>query len=93
MAKAFLSQNWYRVANLKPRLRRHARLHRTRYRGQLWYVLQDRTSGRFHRFSPSGYRVISMLDGTRTVQEVWDTTCDQLDDETLTQDEVIRLLG
>ncbi|MGR3369984.1 MAG: PqqD family peptide modification chaperone [Sagittula sp.] len=93
MAKAFLSQNWYRVANLKPRLRRHARLHRTRYRGQLWYVLQDRTSGRFHRFSPSGYRMISMLDGTRTVQEVWDTTCDQLDDETLTQDEVIRLLG
>ncbi|WP_137700038.1 PqqD family peptide modification chaperone [Marimonas lutisalis] len=93
MEKAFFSQNWYRVAKLKPRLRRHARLYRTRYRGQLWYVLQDRTSGRFHRFSPSSYRVISMLDGTRTVQEIWDTTCEQLDDETLTQDEVIRLLG
>ncbi len=34
-----------------------------------------------------------MLDGSRTVQQVWDTTCEQLDDETLTQDEVIRLLG
>lgn len=93
MDKAFLSQNWYRVAGLRPRLRRHARLHRTRYRGQLWYVLQDRTSGRFHRFSPSSYRVISMFDGRRTVQDVWEIACDQLDDETLTQDEVIRLLG
>lgn len=93
MSKAFLSQNWYRVAERKPRLRRHSQLHRTRYRGQLWYVLQDRTSGRFHRFSPSSYRVISMLDGTRTMQEIWDTTCEQLDDETLTQDEVIRLLA
>ncbi len=93
MDKVFLSQNWYRVAGLKPRLRRHTRLFRTRYRGQLWYVLQDRTSGRFHRFSPSSYHVISMLDGQRTVQEIWDITCDQLDDETLTQDEVIRLLG
>lgn len=93
MEKSFLSQNWYRVEKLKPRLRRHARIYRSRYRGQIWYVLQDRTSGRFHRFSPSGYRVISMLDGRHTVQEIWDTVCEQLDDETLTQDEVIRLLG
>lgn len=93
MTRKYLSQNWYRVANLKPRLRRHATLHRTRYRGQLWYVLQDRTSGRFHRFSPSSYRITSMLDGKRTMQEIWDLATEQLDDETLTQDEVIRLLG
>ncbi len=93
MSSKYLSQNWYRVAHLKPRLRRHASLHRTRYRGQLWYVLQDRTSGRFHRFSPSSYRITSMLDGNRTMQEIWDITTDQLDDETLTQDEVIRMLG
>lgn len=93
MDKAFLSQNWYRVAALKPRLRRHARLHRTHYRGQLWYVLQDRTSGRFHRFSPSSHMIISMMDGVRTVQQIWDIACEQLDDETLTQDEVLRLLG
>lgn len=93
MSHKYLSQNWYRVAHLKPRLRRHASLHRTRYRGQLWYVLQDRTSGRFHRFSPTSYRITSMLDGVRTMQEVWDIATNQLDDETLTQDEVIRLLG
>ncbi len=93
MDRAFLSQSWYRVADLRLRLRRHARLYRTHYRGQLWYVLQDRTSGRFHRFSPSSYRIIAMMDGNRTVQEIWDIACAQLEDETLTQDEVIRLLG
>ncbi len=93
MSRKYLSQNWYRVAHLKPRLRRHATLHRTRYRGRLWYVLQDRTSGRFHRFSPTSYLIISMLNGERTMQEIWDTTTEQTDDETLTQDEVIRLLG
>lgn len=94
MSERFLSENWYRVAHLKPRLRRHAALHRTRYRGQLWYVMQDRTSGRFHRFSPASYRIIAMLDGRRTMQEVWEIACQQLDDtEGLTQDEVLRLLG
>lgn len=93
MGQRFLSQNWYRVAQLKPRLRRHATLHRTRYRGQLWYVLQDRTSGRFHRFSPISYAVISMLDGQRTMDEVWDIATAEFDDDSLTQDEVIRLLG
>ncbi len=93
MERSFHSDSWYRVAELKPRLRRHAKLYRTHYRGQLWYVLQDRTSGRYHRFSPSAYFVISLLDGKHTIQEVWDIACDQLDEDTLTQDEVIRLLG
>ena len=93
MEKSFHSSSWYRVADLKLRLRRHAKLYRTHYRGQLWYVLQDRTSGRFHRFSPSSYMIISMMDGKRTIQETWDIACARLDDDTLTQDEVIRLLG
>jgi putative peptide zinc metalloprotease protein len=46
------SASWYRVAGLVPRLRTHAQIHRHEYRGQLWYVLQDRSSDRFHRFSP-----------------------------------------
>jgi len=93
MDKSFHSQNWYRVAGLKPRLRRHARLYRNHYRGELWYVLQDRTSGRFHRFSPSSYMLISMMDGKRTVQEIWEIACERVDDESLTQDELIQLLG
>lgn len=87
------SSSWYRVAALRPRLRSHARIHRQHFRGQLWYVLQDRTSGRFVRFSPSAYLVISLMDGERTVQEIWDIACARLGDDVLTQDETIRLLG
>src|SRR3954469_12252753 len=93
MQKSYHSSYWYRVAGLRPRLRSHARVHRTHFRGQLWYVLQDRTSGRFQRFSPEAYLVLSLMDGKRTVQEVWDIACERLAEDVLTQDEVIRLLG
>jgi putative peptide zinc metalloprotease protein len=81
------------VAQLKPRLRSHAKIHRQHFRGQLWYVLQDQASGRFHRFSPSANLVVSLMDGKRTVQEIWDLACSRLDEDILTQDETIRLLA
>jgi putative peptide zinc metalloprotease protein len=49
-------------------------IHRHRYRSQIWYVLQDHVSGRFHRFSPLANFVIGMLDGKQTVDEIWTTT-------------------
>lgn len=93
MASSVFSSSWYRVANLKPRLRSHARIHRQQFRGQVWFVLQDPASGQFHRFSPSAHLVISLMNGKRTLQEVWDTACDQLDDDILTQDDTIRLVA
>nr|GAJ37035.1 hypothetical protein BDOA9_0162530 [Bradyrhizobium sp. DOA9] len=78
---------------MRPRLRSHARIHRHHFRGQLWYILQDRTSGRLHRFSPEAYLIISLMTGERTVQQIWDIACARLQDDVLTQDEVIRLLG
>ncbi|QQA41435.1 hypothetical protein [Pelagovum pacificum] len=93
MSDSFHSDQWHRVANLRPRLRQHARLFRTHYRGQLWYVMQDRTSGRFHRFTPERYFVMSMFDGRHTVQQAWDTACEQLDSDALSQNEVISLMA
>jgi putative peptide zinc metalloprotease protein len=93
MEQSYLSSSWYRVSGLKLRLRSHARIHRAIFRGQLWYVLQDRTSGRFHRFTPETWFIISLLDGRRTIQEIWDMACAQLEDKVMTQDEVIHLLG
>lgn len=93
MEKSLYSSSWYRVADLKPRLRSHVRFHRRQYRKQLWYVLQDRTSGRYHRFTPSAYLIINLMNGDRTVQEIWDLACVQLDEDTVTQDGMIRLLS
>ena len=93
MEKSLYSSSWYRVSHVRPRLRSHARIHRHHYRGDLWYVLQDRTSGRFHRFTPTAYRAISLMDGRHSVQEVWDLVCGQIGEDVLTQDEMIRLLA
>ncbi len=93
MADSLFSPSWYRVAGLKPRLRSHAQVHRHQYRGQVWYVLQDLSSERFHRFSPSAYLIIGLMDGTRTVEEIWNIALVQLGDDAVSQDEVIQLLG
>jgi len=93
MADSIYSSSWYRVSDLKPRLRSHAQVHRQKFRGQTWYVLQDQATGRFHRFTPAANLVISLLDGKRSVQDIWDLACRELDEDSLTQDETIRLLA
>jgi putative peptide zinc metalloprotease protein len=93
MSFDLLSPSWYRVAELRPRLRSHVRIHRHHYRGELWYVLEDRVSRRMHRFNPVAYYVIGLMDGYRTVREIWDAAIDRFGDDAPTQDETIRLLG
>ncbi|MBK7766900.1 MAG: PqqD family peptide modification chaperone [Sulfuritalea sp.] len=92
-ATAMLSTNWYRVAGLKPRLRGHVRIHRHAYRGEIWYVIEDRVAGKYHRFNPASYRVISLMDGRRSMEGVWKRLTDQLADDTPAQEDVIKLLG
>ncbi len=93
MTEALQSSNWYRVAELKPRLRGHVRIHRHAYRGQVWYVVEDRMAGKYHRFNPASHRVIGLLDGRRTMERVWRQLSGTLDEDTPTQDEVVNLLG
>ena len=50
MSQSLFSTSWYRVAGVRPRLRSHAQIHRHVYRGTVWYVLQNHSTGKFHRF-------------------------------------------
>ena len=93
MSDALFSPSWYRVAGLKPRIRAHAAIHRHAYRGDVWFVLHDQAAGRSHRFSPAAHHFIGLMDGSRTVQEIWEATGKHLGDAAPTQEEVIRLLG
>lgn len=88
-----LSNWWYRVAERRPRLRSHAILHRHRYRGEVWYLLQDSASPRVHRFSPAARLIIALMDGKRSVSELWDHANKHLGENAPTQDEMIQLLG
>lgn len=93
MTRALYSNHWYRLRGLKPRLRAHLQIHRHVYRGQTWYVIEDRVGGKHQRFNLGSYRVLNLLDGRRTMDEVWQLLSAELDDATPTQDEVVRLLG
>lgn len=91
--KSQFSQLWYRVEGLKPRLSTHAQLSRHSYRGRIWYVIHDPSSGRVHRFTIAAYRIIGLMDGSRTLGELYDIACDALGDQAPTQDDIIQLLG
>ncbi len=93
MSESPFSASWYRVAELTPRLRGHARIHRHRYRGRVWYMLEDLSNQRFHRFPATANAVIGLMDGERSVDDVWRVATDTLGDDAPTQDEMIRLLG
>jgi len=93
MSQSLFSNSWYRVAELKAKLRSHATVHRHSYRGRIWYVIQDHVTGQFNRFSPQAYQMIGLMDGERSLQQVWDLACQRLGDDMPTQDEVIRLIS
>jgi putative peptide zinc metalloprotease protein len=91
--EAFLSPLWYRLAPLRPTLKAQARVRRQRFRGEVWYVVQDPASGRFNRFAPATYQLLGLMDGRRSMDEVWQAAVEQLGDDTPSQEEVIRLLS
>ena len=87
------SESWYRVANLRARLRSSAQISRQFYRGERWYVVRDPAGNQFHRLSDAAYRFIGLLDGTRTVEQAWDICGGQLADDAPTQPEIIQILS
>ncbi|HYI87600.1 MAG TPA: hypothetical protein VEX61_10940, partial [Burkholderiales bacterium] len=93
MTQQLLSPSWYRVAQLRPRLRSHFRIHRHEYRGRRWYVLQDAISRRSHRFDAQAYFIIGLMNGQRPMQAIWDAAVERFGDDAPTQEEIIRLLG
>lgn len=87
------SESWYRVSNLRPRLRSTLQTHRQHYRGQMWHVLQDPSNNQFFRLNEAAYRFVGLLDGRRTIAQVWNVCNEQLGDSAPTQGEAIQLLG
>lgn len=87
------SESWYRVANLKVKLRAGAQISRQFYRGERWYVVRDPAGNQFHRLSDPAYRFVGLLDGRRTVAEAWELAGGQLADDAPTQPEVIQILS
>lgn len=93
MAKSFLSADWYRIAPLKIRLRGHVEIHRQQFRGATWYIVQDSHTGKFHRMAPAANLIVCLMNGRRTMQELWEAACERFEDDPPTQSEVVKLLS
>ncbi len=87
------SPDWYRVAQLRPRLRSGVRITPQRQRGQTWYLLTDPMSGRHHRFNSIAYRLVADCDGQRTLDAVWAARAAADGADAPTQGEVLRLMA
>lgn len=92
MSASLFSPSWYRVAELKPKLRQQADLVRHVYRRERWYILQDQGSGRFLKLNPAAYQIVALMDGERTLDDIWNQACLALGDAAPSQDEVLNLL-
>lgn len=86
------SESWYRVAELNPRLHSAVRVQRQQFRGAIWFVLQDPANCRFFRVNEAAYHFIAMLDGRRTVSQIWQICLERFGDAAPTQGEAIQLL-
>ena len=93
MTQDLNSRHWYRVNDLTPRLHDQVETHRHEYRGQIWYLLENTTTSRSHRFNPAAYQFIGMMDGERTVQQIYDRMRDKLADHMPGQQEIIDLMS
>jgi putative peptide zinc metalloprotease protein len=88
-----LSRDWYRVAAMRPRLRRGVRVSRQRVRGETWYVLSDPVSGRHHRFNDIAYALIASCDGEVTLDDAWAARVAAEGDAAPSQAETIRIVA
>src|SRR4029079_1398608 len=84
---------WHRVRALKPRLRPHVQITRQFYRARRWHVVHAPASTQFYRLSPVGHEMVGLLDGSRTVEDVWNLCLGTHGDAAPTQGEVIEMLG
>jgi putative peptide zinc metalloprotease protein len=93
--QALLSEHWHALRHLRPRLRDGVEpLHR-RLRGRSWVLLSDPVSQRFHRMTPEVWRVLSLCDGRRTLDQVWDAACAAAGDDgaSISQHELVQLVS
>ena len=75
------------------RLRSGVQTRRQRFRGRDWWIVEDPASNQYFRMNRPAYRFVGLLDGRRTVGEVWNACVQTMGDEAPTQGEAIQLLG
>jgi len=67
----FLSSSWYRVAHTDPSSETTPRSIGTAIAEAFGTLCRITQTGRVHRLSPAGHMIVAAMDGTRTVDQLW----------------------
>lgn len=84
---------WHRVRVMKPRLRPHVQITRQHYRGERWHVVHDPGNNQYYRLNPVAFECVGLLDGRRTIEEIWQLSLTRHGDAAPTQHELIQLIS
>lgn len=90
--ESLFSDQWYRVAQRRPRLRANVHVRRHVYRGERWYLLTDEGTDRSFRIDAAAYAFIGRCDGSATAQQLWDGVAATLGDDAPSQGALLRLM-
>lgn len=93
LSAPLLSAQWFRVANLLPRLDPQARIERVRYRRQTWQLLSRGDGSHSLRLDAAAWAFVGRCDGRFSVQRLWERLLSERRDEAPTQDELLRLMA
>ena len=93
MTETLFSQQWYRVADLTPVVRKNVATHRHYYRGETWYIVRSQAADSQMRINAAAFYLFSKFDGERRVEDIWKDCLSNLEEQAPTQDEVISLLS
>lgn len=92
MARSVFSDRWYRVVDLRPRLRANVRADRQVIRDEIWYLLSTGARSKTFRLNVSAWGFVGRCDGQRNVQQIWDLMLARNSEDTPTQGEIVQLL-
>ena len=101
--QAIWSEHWHAVRHLQPRLREGVQVLHRRLRARAWVLLLDPVTQRFHRLSPAVWQVLQLLDGRRTLDDIWHAACaipasareqaGRVEQSAISQSELVQLMA
>jgi putative peptide zinc metalloprotease protein len=93
MNENIFSESWHVVSELRVSLLYSIDIHKQYYRGETWYVLNDKYSNKFYKVTPEAYKFLCKLNIKRSVEDIWQEYLKTDPTIAPTQDEIVNLLS
>lgn len=93
MSESYFSPLWYRLSELRPRLKPHLDITVHDYRGETWFVVRDGVTGKIHRFTEQAYAIVGAMDGQVSLDAIWTSATARFGAQAPSQDEVVQLVS